>query len=86
MKQLLELHCVGASTRSIADTLSHLPEAEQILPEVFLDCLRNIQQPFLTPIYDVSAPRLVHGPGCARRRRRLDLAPAYGFWRIEGGR
>jgi 2-polyprenyl-6-methoxyphenol hydroxylase-like FAD-dependent oxidoreductase len=36
-------------------------EAEQILPEVFLDCLRNIQQPFLTPIYDVSAPRLVHG-------------------------
>jgi 2-polyprenyl-6-methoxyphenol hydroxylase-like FAD-dependent oxidoreductase len=36
-------------------------EAEQIMPEVFLDCLRNIRQPFLTPIYDLSAPRLVHG-------------------------
>jgi 2-polyprenyl-6-methoxyphenol hydroxylase-like FAD-dependent oxidoreductase len=36
-------------------------EAEQIMPEVFLDCLRNIQQPLLTPIYDISAPRLVHG-------------------------
>lgn len=36
-------------------------EAEQIMPEVFLDCLRNIRQPFLTPIYDLSTPRLVHG-------------------------
>ncbi len=36
-------------------------EAEQIMPEVLLDCLRNIQHPLLTPIYDLSAPRLVHG-------------------------
>jgi len=36
-------------------------EAEQIMPEVFLDCLRNIQQPLLTPIYDFAGPRLVYG-------------------------
>src|SRR5262245_1825610 len=36
-------------------------EAEDIMPEVFLDCLRNIAQPFFTPIYDFSAPSLVYG-------------------------
>jgi 2-polyprenyl-6-methoxyphenol hydroxylase-like FAD-dependent oxidoreductase len=36
-------------------------EAEDIMPELFLDCLRNIAQPFFTPIYDFSAPSLVHG-------------------------
>ncbi len=36
-------------------------EADQIMPEAFLDCLRNIRQPFFTPVYDFSAPRLVHG-------------------------
>jgi 2-polyprenyl-6-methoxyphenol hydroxylase-like FAD-dependent oxidoreductase len=36
-------------------------EAEEIMPRVFLDCLRNIAQPFFTPIYDFSAPRIVFG-------------------------
>jgi 2-polyprenyl-6-methoxyphenol hydroxylase-like FAD-dependent oxidoreductase len=36
-------------------------EAEEIMPHAFLDCLRNIEQPFFTPIYDFSAPRIVHG-------------------------
>jgi 2-polyprenyl-6-methoxyphenol hydroxylase-like FAD-dependent oxidoreductase len=31
------------------------------MPRAFLDCLRNIAQPFFTPIYDFSAPRIVHG-------------------------
>ena len=36
-------------------------EAEEIMPHVFLDCLRNIAQPFFTPIYDFSTPSIVFG-------------------------
>jgi 2-polyprenyl-6-methoxyphenol hydroxylase-like FAD-dependent oxidoreductase len=36
-------------------------DAERIMPPAFLDCLRNIERPFFTPIYDFSAPRIVYG-------------------------
>ncbi len=36
-------------------------DAEEIMPSVFVDCLRNIEQPFFTPIYDFSSPRIVFG-------------------------
>jgi 2-polyprenyl-6-methoxyphenol hydroxylase-like FAD-dependent oxidoreductase len=36
-------------------------EAEAIMPLAFLDCLRKIEQPFFTPIYDFSAPQLSYG-------------------------
>jgi 2-polyprenyl-6-methoxyphenol hydroxylase-like FAD-dependent oxidoreductase len=36
-------------------------EAEEIMPRAFLDCLRNIAQPFFTPIYDFSTPSIVFG-------------------------
>jgi 2-polyprenyl-6-methoxyphenol hydroxylase-like FAD-dependent oxidoreductase len=36
-------------------------EAEEILPPAYLDCLRNIAQPFFTPVYDFSSPTLVFG-------------------------
>ena len=36
-------------------------EAEDIMPPAFVDCLRNIERPFFTPIYDFSAPRIVLG-------------------------
>jgi 2-polyprenyl-6-methoxyphenol hydroxylase-like FAD-dependent oxidoreductase len=36
-------------------------DAEEIMPPAFLDCLRHIAQPFFTPIYDFSAPRIVFG-------------------------
>ena len=36
-------------------------EAEETLPVAFVDCLRNIAQPFFTPIYDFSSPRLAFG-------------------------
>ena len=36
-------------------------EAEETMPAAFVDCLRNIAQPFFTPIYDFSSPRLVFG-------------------------
>jgi 2-polyprenyl-6-methoxyphenol hydroxylase-like FAD-dependent oxidoreductase len=36
-------------------------DAEQIMPAPFLDCLRKIERPFFTPIYDFSAPAIVFG-------------------------
>jgi 2-polyprenyl-6-methoxyphenol hydroxylase-like FAD-dependent oxidoreductase len=36
-------------------------DAARIMPPQFLDCLEKIAQPFFTPIYDFSAPRIVHG-------------------------
>ena len=36
-------------------------EAEALLPPQYLDCLRHIDQPFFTPVYDFCSPRLVFG-------------------------
>src|SRR5215467_11420821 len=36
-------------------------EAETLLPPKYLDCLRHIQQPFFTPVYDFCSPTLVFG-------------------------
>jgi 2-polyprenyl-6-methoxyphenol hydroxylase-like FAD-dependent oxidoreductase len=36
-------------------------DAEAIMPAAFIDCLRNIERPFFTPIYDFCAPRIVFG-------------------------
>jgi 2-polyprenyl-6-methoxyphenol hydroxylase-like FAD-dependent oxidoreductase len=36
-------------------------EAETLLPPQFLDCLRHIEQPFFTPVYDFCSPTLVFG-------------------------
>jgi hypothetical protein len=36
-------------------------EAETLLPPQYLDCLRHIDQPFFTPVYDFCSPTLVFG-------------------------
>jgi 2-polyprenyl-6-methoxyphenol hydroxylase-like FAD-dependent oxidoreductase len=36
-------------------------DAEALLPPQYLDCLRHIDQPFLTPVYDFCSPSLVFG-------------------------
>jgi 2-polyprenyl-6-methoxyphenol hydroxylase-like FAD-dependent oxidoreductase len=36
-------------------------EAESVLPPQYLDCLRHIDQPFFTPVYDFCSPSLVFG-------------------------
>jgi 2-polyprenyl-6-methoxyphenol hydroxylase-like FAD-dependent oxidoreductase len=36
-------------------------DAARELPPVLIDCLNNIEQPFFTPIYDFTSPRLVFG-------------------------
>ena len=36
-------------------------EADSLLPPQYLDCLRHIEQPFFTPVYDFCSPRLAFG-------------------------
>src|SRR5204862_519978 len=36
-------------------------DARDILPPMLLDTLMNIKQPFITPIYDFTAPSIVFG-------------------------
>src|SRR5215470_14810953 len=36
-------------------------EAETLLPPQYLDCVRHIDQPFFTPVYDFCSPSLVFG-------------------------
>jgi 2-polyprenyl-6-methoxyphenol hydroxylase-like FAD-dependent oxidoreductase len=38
-----------------------LSEAEALLPPQYLDCVRHIDQPFFTPVYDFCSPRLAYG-------------------------
>ena len=38
-----------------------LSEAETLLPPQYLDCVRHIDQPFFTPVYDFCSPRLAYG-------------------------
>lgn len=44
------------------DLIQHMrAEARDILPDVLYDALMNIKQPFITPIYDFTAERIVFG-------------------------
>jgi 2-polyprenyl-6-methoxyphenol hydroxylase-like FAD-dependent oxidoreductase len=36
-------------------------DAETLLPPQYLDCIRHIDQPFFTPVYDFCSPSLVFG-------------------------
>src|SRR5215470_5957185 len=36
-------------------------EAQSLLPPQYIDCLRHIDQPFFTPVYDFCSPSLVFG-------------------------
>jgi 2-polyprenyl-6-methoxyphenol hydroxylase-like FAD-dependent oxidoreductase len=44
------------------DTIAQMrADAETLLPPQFVDCLRHIDQPFFTPVYDFCLPSLVFG-------------------------
>ena len=36
-------------------------EAETLLPPQYFDCVRHIDQPFFTPVYDFCSPSLAFG-------------------------
>ena len=60
-------------------------EAEEIMPPVFADCLRNIAQPFFTPIYDFSAPRIVRGRVALVGDAGASARPHMGFGVAKAG-
>jgi len=60
-------------------------EAEAIMPAVFADCLRNIAQPFFTPIYDFSSPRLVFGRVALVGDAASSARPHMGFGVAKAG-
>src|SRR5262249_34331670 len=60
-------------------------EAEEIMPEAFLDCLRKLEHPFFTPIYDFSAPRLVYGRAALVGDAGSSSRPHMGFGVSKAG-
>jgi 2-polyprenyl-6-methoxyphenol hydroxylase-like FAD-dependent oxidoreductase len=60
-------------------------DAEKIMPPAFLDVLRNIAQPFFTPIYDFAAPRLVFGRAALVGDAAATARPHMGFGVAKAG-
>ena len=61
-------------------------DARAIMPEVMLDCVLKIPQPFITPIYYFTAPSIVYGRVAhGRRCRSLSARPHMGFGVAKAG-
>jgi 2-polyprenyl-6-methoxyphenol hydroxylase-like FAD-dependent oxidoreductase len=60
-------------------------EAERDMPPAFLDCLRHVAQPFFTPIYDFSAPRMVYGRVALVGDAAASARPHMGFGVAKAG-
>ena len=61
-------------------------DAEATMPPAFLDCLRKIERPFFTPIYDFSSPSIVFGRVALVGDAGFVRAPAHGIRRRQGRR
>jgi 2-polyprenyl-6-methoxyphenol hydroxylase-like FAD-dependent oxidoreductase len=59
-------------------------DAEEIMPPQFMDCLNNMQ-PFFTPIYDFSTPRLVFGRVSLVGDAAASARPHMGFGMAKAG-
>jgi len=60
-------------------------DARDIMPEVMLDCVRTIKQPFITPIYDFTAPRIVFGRVAMVGDAAANARPHMGFGVAKAG-
>jgi 2-polyprenyl-6-methoxyphenol hydroxylase-like FAD-dependent oxidoreductase len=60
-------------------------EAEDIMPEAFRDCLRNIERPFFTPIFDFTAPSIVFGRTALVGDAASSARPHMGFGVAKAG-
>src|SRR5215475_11930591 len=60
-------------------------EADEIMPPAFLDVLRNVEQPFFTPIYDFASPRLVFGRVALVGDAAATARPHMGFGVAKAG-
>jgi len=60
-------------------------DAREILPEVLLDSVLKIIQPFITPIYDFTAPRIVFGRVAMVGDAAANARPHMGFGMAKAG-
>ena len=60
-------------------------DARDILPEALLDCLMKIKQPFITPIYDFTAPSIVFGRVAMVGDAAANARPHMGFGMAKAG-
>jgi 2-polyprenyl-6-methoxyphenol hydroxylase-like FAD-dependent oxidoreductase len=60
-------------------------DARDIMPEVMLDCVMKIEQPFITPIYDFTAPQIVFGRVAMIGDAAANARPHLGFGVAKAG-
>jgi 2-polyprenyl-6-methoxyphenol hydroxylase-like FAD-dependent oxidoreductase len=60
-------------------------DAREILPPVLLDALMKIKQPFITPIYDFTAPSIVFGRVAMVGDAAANARPHMGFGMAKAG-
>jgi 2-polyprenyl-6-methoxyphenol hydroxylase-like FAD-dependent oxidoreductase len=60
-------------------------DARDIMPEVMLDCVMAIKQPFITPIYDFTAPQIVFGRVAMVGDAAANPRPHMGFGVAKAG-
>ncbi len=60
-------------------------DARAIMPEVMLDCVLKIPQPFITPIYDFTAPSTVYGRVAMVGDAAASARPHMGFGVAKAG-
>jgi 2-polyprenyl-6-methoxyphenol hydroxylase-like FAD-dependent oxidoreductase len=60
-------------------------DARDIMPEVMLDCVMKIEQPFITPIYDFTAPAIVFGRVAMVGDAAANARPHMGFGVAKAG-
>ena len=60
-------------------------DARDIMPDVLLDCVMKIPQPFITPIYDFTAPSIVFGRVAMVGDAATSARPHMGFGVAKAG-
>lgn len=60
-------------------------DARDIMPEVMLDCVMKIERPFITPIYDFTAPQIVFGRVAMVGDAAANARPHMGFGVAKAG-
>ena len=60
-------------------------DARDIMPPVLLDCVMKIPQPFITPIYDFTAPRIAFGRVALTGDAATSARPHMGFGVAKAG-
>jgi 2-polyprenyl-6-methoxyphenol hydroxylase-like FAD-dependent oxidoreductase len=60
-------------------------DAREIMPPALLDCVMTMKQPFITPIYDFTAPRIVFGRVAMVGDAAANARPHMGFGVAKAG-